>query len=60
MTRRQAWLAVVSLFLSWRTVAAKATPALLRIDLNQWAGVEVTHGGVTKRVTSAEIFEALR
>lgn len=59
MKRRQALLALLAMFLSGRTVAKAQTPGVLTINLNQWAAIEVTHGGTTKRLSAREIFEAL-
>lgn len=68
MTRRGAIVAVLSAPLGYyralTTVHAQSTlptgPATLSINLDQWAGLAVTHHGKTVFVPVADIFDALK
>ena len=62
--RRRAILALCSLplgyFLAWSTRARAQGFETLTINLNQWRAIEVTHGKETVRLTTRDIFEALK
>lgn len=66
MNRREALLAVISIPMARFTAMGTARPqapragkAYLTLNLDTWAGVEVTLGGKSVFVPAAEIFNAL-
>lgn len=59
MSRRAAILAVLCIPLgSWRALAANA--GWLTINLDQWAGMTVTHKGQKVQLRAEDIFAALK
>jgi len=69
LTRRNAIIAILAAPLGKFTafaqtqapapLASTASRARLTINLDQWAGIVVTHGKRSTTITSAEIFDAL-
>lgn len=63
LSRRGAIVALLSMPLGYYRAFAQSTLptglATLTVDLNKWKGIQVTFGGKTTFVASAEMFAAL-
>lgn len=57
---RRATLMAIGATLAGHQTAAHANPAILTVDLNQWAMIMFKHKGKTVSVTVADVFTALQ